>query len=56
MIFSSSDKIVSQELTGVILAKSYLTGYPELDLEFNSISCIKDQMFHECVDEENYLT
>lgn len=40
IIFNHSDKIVAQFLNGTIQAKSYLTGNPELDLEFNDISCI----------------
>lgn len=54
IIFNHSDKIVAQFLNGTIQAKSYLTGNPELDLEFNDISCIQDYMFHECVDHSNY--
>ena len=42
IIFNQSDKIVGQYLNGTIQAKSYLTGNPELDLEFNDISCIQD--------------
>lgn len=34
--------------------KSYLSGNPCLDLEFSQTSFIKDYLFHECVDDENY--
>lgn len=54
IVFNSQDRVTFQSVDGVIQVKSYLTGHPQLDLEFNDISFLSDYSFHECVNEENF--
>jgi AP-4 complex subunit mu-1 len=54
VLFNSSNKVINSSIDGLIKVKSYLTGTPNLTLNFNEDSDFEDFTFHECVSDVDF--